>query len=345
MNPAPIRYTICYNSFSSIFAVPTQAVRRCLSTCPENALRVLLLVLSDPSQPISPQVLAGELGISAQEAEQALRYWAQEGVLRAEVDLSQPSAAQTAQTADLSQAAAPEAPSPKPASRSVRRAGMDIRELDALSLRDCNIRAIVQEAQERMGRPLSRTETERLVSYYTCDGLAPEFLSLVIVYCISVLHKPSINYICRVLDNMLAQEVDTYEKAERYLDQQMRRSSNEGQVMAAFGIRDRALTRQEKEAIQTWFGPYGFDIAMVRLAYERCIDQTQKLSFPYIGSILKDWHAKGIRTPKDAAAEAAARSKEAPSPARAPAASGQFAASSIDEEMQRFLMQGSCPRR
>ena len=340
MNPSPIRYTICYQTFSSIFAVPTQVVRRCLPTCSDAALRVLLLVLSDPTQPIDPQALAATLGIPAQEAEQALRHWAQEGVLRAEVDFSQPEQASAVQTAPAPQEPSP-ATAPKTTSRSLRRAGMDIRELDALSLRDSNIRAIVQEAQERLGRPLSRTETERLVSYYTCDGLAPEFLSLVIVYCTSVLHKPSINYICRVLDNMLAQEVDTYEKAERYLDQQMRRSSNEGQVMAAFGIRDRALTRQEKEFIQTWFGPFGFDIAMVRLAYERCIDQTQKLSFAYINSILKSWHAKGIRTPKDAAAEAAARPKEAP----APAASGQFAASSIDEEMQRFLMQGSCPRR
>ena len=35
---------------------------------------------------------------------------------------------------------------------------------------------------------------------------------------------------------------------------------------------------------------------MVALAYEYCIMQTNKLSFPYMDTILSNWRAKNIRT-------------------------------------------------
>ena len=38
-------------------------------------------------------------------------------------------------------------------------------------------------------------------------------------------------------------------------------------------------------------------------AYEKCIEKTAKLSFPYINKLLISWHRKGIKTPAEAAAE------------------------------------------
>jgi len=40
---------------------------------------------------------------------------------------------------------------------------------------------------------------------------------------------------------------------------------------------------------------------MIKLAYEMCIDNTSKLSFPYINKILLNWYQKGVKTPEDAA--------------------------------------------
>ena len=39
---------------------------------------------------------------------------------------------------------------------------------------------------------------------------------------------------------------------------------------------------------------------MVALAYEYCIIQINKLSFPYMNSIIERWHQKGIYTIPDA---------------------------------------------
>ena len=49
--------------------------------------------------------------------------------------------------------------------------------------------------------------------------------------------------------------------------------------------------------IDTWFNEYRFGIDMIHLAYEKTIDSTGKLAFPYINTILKAWYNKDIHTP------------------------------------------------
>ena len=39
---------------------------------------------------------------------------------------------------------------------------------------------------------------------------------------------------------------------------------------------------------------------MIYLAYEICIDNTEKMNVEYMDKILKSWHEKGVKTPADA---------------------------------------------
>ena len=52
--------------------------------------------------------------------------------------------------------------------------------------------------------------------------------------------------------------------------------------------------------LKTWHDKFLMDEDMVELAYEYCIMQTTKLSFPYINSILKRWHELNIHNVADA---------------------------------------------
>lgn len=45
---------------------------------------------------------------------------------------------------------------------------------------------------------------------------------------------------------------------------------------------------------------------MIRLAYERAVENTGKLSFAYINKVLQNWHREGVRTAADAANASAA---------------------------------------
>ena len=48
-----------------------------------------------------------------------------------------------------------------------------------------------------------------------------------------------------------------------------------------------------------WYQDYGFNIEIIRMAYERAVDQIGQASFPYIGKILQNWHKMGFKTPED----------------------------------------------
>ena len=74
-------------------------------------------------------------------------------------------------------------------------------------------------------------------------------------------------------------------------------------MKAAFGIYDRNLIDKEREYISAWFQDYGFSIPMIKLAYERTVERTGKLSFPYVNSILRSWYEKGVTSPKQAMEE------------------------------------------
>ena len=44
-----------------------------------------------------------------------------------------------------------------------------------------------------------------------------------------------------------------------------------------------------------WYQDYGFNIEIIRMAYERAVDQIGQASFPYIGKILQNWHKMGFK--------------------------------------------------
>ena len=77
------------------------------------------------------------------------------------------------------------------------------------------------------------------------------------------------------------------------------RLSREGEVVEAFGLEKRGLTTANRKQIAHWYQDLGYNIEMIRMAYERTVDQIGQVSFPYINKILENWHALGLKTPEE----------------------------------------------
>ena len=179
-----------------------------------------------------------------------------------------------------------------------------------------------------MGKNLTRSEMETVASFYTYAGLPPECILLATAHCCAQ-NRSNMRAVAKLITDMMSDGIYTYEQAEQYLTRRQEQDNAQGQVRLAFGIHDRALTRQECKYIDTWFLEYHFDIAMVKLAYERAINQIGKLSFPYINKILASWHDKGIQTTQEAVAE------------RQPSKQDKAENSSIDfDQIQQFITYG-----
>ena len=65
------------------------------------------------------------------------------------------------------------------------------------------------------------------------------------------------------------------------------------------GIADRALSKAEEQYIRKWHGEYNYDEEMILYAYELCLLNTSKLSFPYIDKIIERWNEMNLRTKQD----------------------------------------------
>ena len=51
-------------------------------------------------------------------------------------------------------------------------------------------------------------------------------------------------------------------------------------MVEAFGLEKRGLTTANRKQIAHWYQDLGYNIEMIRMAYERTVDQIGQVSFP-----------------------------------------------------------------
>lgn len=305
-------YQLDYAHFSSIFAVPTAVVDQHLKLCGALQLKALLLLLRHSSQAFTAEDLAAQLGVSPGDVRDALQYWIGAGVIRTEDTASAP--------VQKAVAMAPPAPSPTPVAVAPPKASLasdsgspkailvndkprlSREESSTLIDQDATLSQLIQEAQATLGKALNHADNDTIVSLYSYYGLPADFILMVLGYCKSI-GKVNLRYAEKTAATWVDNGIDTLEKAEEHIHQLAMRNTNEEKVRSAFGLGSRSLIPNEKKYINTWFNQYGFDIDIVRLAYERMIENIGEVKFPYLHKILTTWHEKGIHTAREAVTE------------------------------------------
>ena len=164
---------------------------------------------------------------------------------------------------------------------------------------------LVQEVQRRLGKVLSTSDLKSLYTIYDFSGLPPEVILLAVSWTVEEFQRkygpsriPRMPQIQR--EAMLWKErgVDTVESAEAHLKHLTLLRERSGQILALLDIRDRPPVAREKEYIAAWVD-MGFEDEAIRLAYEKTVLKKQSMNWPYMNSILKNWHEKGLHTVKD----------------------------------------------
>lgn len=314
-------YSIHLGAWNSVFAVPSCVVDEHIRLAGAASLKVLLYLLRNAGKPISSAQISSALALSEADIQDALNYWVEAKLLCADGDALHP-AGKTADAPALAEkpprfAAEERTASAEPKPRALSENAQLVSktpprpkpsEVARRMTESGEIRFLIESTQKRIGRPLTENDMGILVTGYDFLGLPADVILMVIEYCCSI-EKTSFFFIERELVKWAKNEINTHEKADEYLQYLVKKKSNESNIMMAFGIHGRSLSRKEQSLIASWCGKLGFDLPMIRLAYERCIDRTGKLSFQYINSILESWHSKGIKTPVDADNENKKRSE------------------------------------
>ena len=107
-------------------------------------------------------------------------------------------------------------------------------------------------------------------------------------------------YIEKVAISWHENNIITVDAAEKYMKEKKEKNSYFGNMKRLLGIDDRNLSKTEETYLKVWKDEYNMSEDMIALAYEYCIIQISKLSFPYMNSIIERWSKNCITTITDA---------------------------------------------
>lgn len=341
-------HNIDFGPWGKIFPVPCAVADRHLKFCTGDQLKVLLLALREGTSPVDLELIAKRLGMTPEKAADCLDYWREAGLFsqgESPAPREETAPPPVTPAAEVPRSPAPESPAPLREERTVAgqkivtlhsRGKLTPNQQNQLIREDPEIPQLLEALQEVLSRPLTPYETEGFLYLYSGLRLSSSYLLLAAQYS-RERGKDSIRQMEKLVTGWVEKGIDTYDDAEAEIKRLARREGNEGKIRELFGIRDRNLSAKEKEYIEHWFTDLGFGEELIKLAYDRTVDNTGKAAFPYMNRILNRWREKGVETPEQAVAEMESGSKKA----RRAGTDGQTAPpeASFDLEEIRQLME------
>jgi len=157
---------------------------------------------------------------------------------------------------------------------------------------------IMMVIEQYLGRPLSRTDTEKICYFHDTLGFPCDLIDYLFDYCASN-GKRDIRYIEKVALGWAQQNIHTVKEA--MLETELHQASSYA-IMTEFGLGSRRPAPGELEYIRTWMKKYGFSLDMVLEACRRTIMAIHTPSFEYADKILRTWKKDGISTLQEAEA-------------------------------------------
>lgn len=305
-------YLLNLGAWNAIFAVPCAVVDQYLKIASPNQLKVLLWVLRHADHGFEPKEPAQALGLSEDAVEEALLFWQQDA------NLLTINGVEIKPTADGTQAIPADSPSPavlavaapvpeppakaRPASILTRPQKPDNAFVAKRMAESEEIAYLMQDAQRILGRLLSNGCSATLLMLHDDFGLPVDVILMLLQYAANA-GKTSTRYIEKVGMDWAEEEIFTHQKAEEKLRKIAENAKAWRVVEQTLGIAHRSPTAKEETLAAAWVNDWGFSPALLREAYERCVDTKGQLSLSYMNGILSRWHEQGITTLQQAQEE------------------------------------------
>lgn len=294
-------FSIQPGAWKSVFAVPSALVDQHIKMATPNQLKVLLWTLRHAEESFSYGDIASAIGIPEPEVPDAMLYWVQAGIVAQDSpEVKAPSLVEPAASPEIP-LAPPVAVAPDPTAprRIPKPDGLFIAERINQSE---EIRFLMQEAQQVLGRPLSPGLSSTLLAIHDDYGL-PVDVTLMLLQFVKGRGKDNTSYIEAVARDWAQEGIASHLQAEEKLRRLDEISHAWRQIEQELRISPRAPSAREERYADKWLLEWKFSPQMVRQAYDRGVDAIGKLSLSYMNRILERWHKDGVRTPQQAAEE------------------------------------------
>ena len=172
----------------------------------------------------------------------------------------------------------------------------DKEELVGIAERESAFGALCDELARILGTIPSHAYLNTLLDAYDHLGMPPEVIMQLLHFCDEEARRrwgsarhPSARAISEEAYRWARNEIMTLELAEKYIAACEKRRTDHGRIAELLGIRGRELYWLEM----------GFPDEAIALALERTVLNTGALKWPYLNSILRNWHAAGLHTAEE----------------------------------------------
>lgn len=271
-----------FSNDNKFIAVPAEFIRNHLPQANPTFVKVYLylLMLASENSRAEFSDIADTLGLLESDLMLAIKYWESEGIIFKSGDAFSFSQNPTPEQ-EASIAEAPAHPRPD--------------KLAQIIEGDRVLSDMFSVSQEILGKTISERDMETIYWFYSDLKMPPEVILLLLEYCVSK-GKNRMSYIEKVAVSWNEMGLNTPESVALYLQEEEKKTGFLYSIRKIMGISDRSLSHIEEKYLTKWHDELNMSEEMIALAYEYCIIQTAKLSFPYMDKIITRWNAESITT-------------------------------------------------
>lgn len=164
-------------------------------------------------------------------------------------------------------------------------------------------KALINECQRVWGKVFNTHDVTIILGLVDYLGLEPAYvLSLLAYYAAEQAGgglKKSLRNVERKAFELYDKDIQTVEALQQEIQRVERLRDVESQLRTLFGMGGRALTPKEKRCFSAWLYEYGYDMEIIRMAYDVTVDAKGSPNISYMNSVLANWNSSGLRTPED----------------------------------------------
>ena len=161
--------------------------------------------------------------------------------------------------------------------------------------------AFIDEAQRVFGKTFNSYDTGIVVGLVDQLGFDEEAVLAILAY-VTRIGKKGLRYCEKVAISLYDDGYTGFREVQDRIEVIERSSHTMAKIKQLFGIGERSLSKTEKETFERWTQKFGYDIDVIKCAYDIMIDRIQKPVPKYANTIIEKWYAEGLRTVEEIAA-------------------------------------------
>ena len=272
-----------------------------LANADDQDLRILVLLLmsADSNGEVGDGVSVEDiLDIPSEKVDASLKFWRGAGI----IGTSRSTKKKTEQSEEQRKGNEPVAPiSPAHRNGMLESNGVEnykSAELATLLEKRAVTACFVDEAQKVFGKTFNAYDTNVVVGLVDQYGFEEEAVLAILAYVLR-LGKKGVKYAEKIAIGLYDDGYTTTSEVVDRINSIEQAKETVYKIKQMFGFGARELAKSEKEIFSRWTQTYGYDVDVIRVAYDITVNSIQKPVPKYTDKIIEKWYSEGLRTLAD----------------------------------------------